>query len=178
MCERGSHANKTPFLTGFPTLLFGSAKAKMQDLLRAARREIQQRNSGGLSVQLVAEIPAEVVSRHASTKRTRVCSQEVTFWAFLTQVLSDGGSCGGAVARVQEWMRARNLPAEMLRSIQADLFGRLEQDLPGQQLWRGHRVTAVDATEAQLFRALSQRRTTHKNPRCTRLPSAIDTRSG
>jgi hypothetical protein len=139
----------------------------MQDLLRAGRREIQERSPGGLSAQLAGEIPAEVVSRHASTKRTRVYSQEVTFWAFLTQVLSEDGSCAGAVAQVQGWMRARKLPVpsaktgsyvearkalpeEMLRSIQADLFDRLEHNLPGRQLWRGHRVKAVDATSAQM----------------------------
>lgn len=158
---------KIPFLTGFSTLLFGSAKRKRQEVLRAERREMRERSPGALSKQFAEEIPAEMVSRHASTKRTRVYSQEVTFWAFLTQVLSEDGSCAHAVAQVQQWMRARKLPVPssktgsyvaarqalpeaMLRSIHAELFARLEQNLPSEQLWRGHRVKAVDATSAQM----------------------------
>lgn len=118
-------------------------------------------------MQLAEEIPAESVSRHASTKRIRVYPQEVTFWAFLTQVLSEDGSCAHAVAQVQQWMRERKLPVPssstgsyvtarqglpetMLKSIHSELFTKLEQHLPDEQLWRGHRVKAIDATSAQM----------------------------
>jgi len=158
---------KRPFLTGFPTLLFGSSKRRKQDVLRAERREMRERSPGGLCGQLAGEIPAEMVGRHASTKRTRVYSQEVTFWAFLAQVLSGDGSCAHAVAQVQGWMRARKLPVPssktgsyvaarqalpeaMLKSIHGELFARLDQSLPGGGLWRGHRVKAIDGTSAQM----------------------------
>jgi hypothetical protein len=127
---------------------------------------MRERSPGALSRQLAEVIPPELVSRHASTKRTRVYSQEVTFWAFLSQVLGGDGSCARAVARVQQWMRARGLavpssgtgsyvaarqalPAAMLESIGGDLFAKLDRGLPDGHLWRGHRVKALDATSAQ-----------------------------
>jgi len=157
----------TPYLKGFSTLLFGSSKQKMQDIMQAGRNELRSRNCGTLCSQLAEEIPAEMVSRHASTIRTRVYSHEVTFWAFLSQVLSEDGSCAFAVAQVQQWMRGRgqgvpssetgsyvaarqSLPPEMLKAIHSDLFSKLDQNLSNEQLWHGHRIKAIDATSVQL----------------------------
>jgi hypothetical protein len=137
---------KIPFLTGFSTLLFGSAKKKKQDILQAERRELREQCPGGLSSQLAEEIPPEFVSQLASNKRTRVYPQEVTFWAFLSQVLSEDGSCAFAVAQVQEWMRGRKqrvpssdtgsyvtarqaLPESMIKSIHVEVFTKLEQNV-------------------------------------------------
>lgn len=158
---------KGPFITGFPTNLFGSAKRKKQEFLRAERQEVRESSPGGLSAQLAEEIPAEFVSQISSNKRVRVYPQEVTFWAFLSQVLSEDGSCAYAVAQVQEWMRARKmpvpsadtgsyvtarqgLPEAMLEAIHAEVFTKLEQNLAREKLWRGHAVKAIDATSAQM----------------------------
>ena len=158
---------KPPFLIGFSTLLFGSAKRKMQDILLGERKEIEERCPGGLSRQLAEEIPADMVSRHFSSQRERVYPHGVTFWAFLSQVLCEDGSCARAVAGVQQWMRERGqavpssettayvkarqaLPDAMLKSIHGELFSKLEQNLPSDQLWRGHRVKAIDATTVQM----------------------------
>lgn len=158
---------KIPFLTGFSALLFGSSKRKTQEVLRTERKRMRDRNANSLSCQLSEEIPAEVVSKHASGQRTRVYSPEVTFWAFLGQVLSCDGSCAHAVAQVQQWMSARNLPIPspgtasyvaarqalpetMLKSIHTHLYTKLEQNLPSERLWRGRRVKAVDATTVQM----------------------------
>lgn len=158
---------KGPFLTEFPTNLFGSAKRKKQELLLSERQEIREASPSGLSAQLAQEIPSEFVSGLCSNKRVRVYPQEVTFWAFLTQVLSEDGSCAYAVAQVQEWMRSRNLPVPsaetgsyvaarqalpeaMINSIHAEVFTKLEQNLSREKLWRGHAVKALDATSAQM----------------------------
>lgn len=139
----------------------------MQEVLRAQRSEMRKRSPGALSRQLAEEIPPEMVSRHASTKRTRVYSQEVIFWAFLAQVLSGDRSCAHAVAQVQQWMRSRKLPVPssatgsyvaarkalpetMLQALHAELYGKLDQNLSSQHQWRGHRVKAIDATSAQM----------------------------
>ena len=81
--------SKPPYLTGFSTLLFGRAKRSAQEILRARRAELHRRGLGEISAQLADEIPPEVVERHATTVRHRVYSQEVTFWAFLSQVYSE-----------------------------------------------------------------------------------------
>jgi IS4 transposase len=158
---------KAPFLSGFPTILFGSVKRKMQDILQSERKAIEERCPGGLSRQLAEEIPADMISRHSSSKRDRVYPHGVTFRAFLSQVLCEDGSCARAVAGVQQWMRERGqavpssettayvkarqaLPETMLKSIHGELFSKLEQNLPSDQLWRGHRVKAIDATSVQM----------------------------
>ena len=158
---------KRPFLSGFSTLLFGSAKRRTQDILQGERRELEDGSPGGLSRQLAEEIPAEMVDRHSLSRRERIYPHRVTFWAFLSQIFCEDGSCARAVASVQQWMRERGqavpssettayvkarqaLPESMLKSIHGELFNKLEKTLPSDQLWRGHRVKAIDATSVQM----------------------------
>ena len=101
---------KTPFLTGFSTLLSGRSKRKMQEVLAEQRKAISEQCPDGLSKQLSSEIPPEFLKSQRTTQRDRTYPNEVTFWAFLAQVLSEDGSCARAVARVQEWMRSKKLP--------------------------------------------------------------------
>ena len=91
---------KSPFLTRFPPLLFGSAKRRMQEVMRAERKGMRERSPGALSRQLAEEIPPEMVGG-TPRPNARVYSQEVTFWALLAQTLSGDGSCAHAVAQVQ-----------------------------------------------------------------------------
>ncbi len=158
---------KTPFLTGFPTLLFGTAKRSAQALLRQRRKELHESSVGEISAQFAEEIRPELIARHDSSKRSRVYSQSVTFWAFLTQVFSEDASCARAVARVQQWCRQLNLPVPsantasfvearqrlpetMLRGVHRELLGEFARHGSGEDLWRGHVVKAVDATSAQM----------------------------
>jgi len=157
---------KTPFLSGFSTLLFGRAKKKEQDEIRDRHRTLEGKPCGDLALQLRKEIPARVIDSSSSTIRERVYSSAVTFWAFLGQVLSEDGSCARAVAGVQQ-MRAevglpvpssntasytqarQNLPEPLLDSVQTHLEKQLDDCLCSSQLWRGFRVKSVDATTAQ-----------------------------
>jgi hypothetical protein len=158
---------KGPFLTGFPTLLFGKAKRSAQEVLKRQRKELYEKSVGEISAQFAEEIRPEVVERHASTKRTRVYPQTVTFWAFLTQVFSEDGSCAKAVARVQQWCRQmklpvpsantagfvearQRLPEEMLQGIHREVLRDFKRHGTGDDLWRGHVVKAVDGTSAQM----------------------------
>lgn len=54
--------NKTPFLDGFPTSLFRSAKAGRLALLSQARRDALERSPGQLSVLFADVITPELVS--------------------------------------------------------------------------------------------------------------------
>ena len=158
---------KTPFLAGFSTLLCGRSKRKRQDVLADQRKGICERSPDGLSKQLSSEIPPELLSSQSTTQRDRIYPNEVTFWAFLAQILSEDGSCARAVARVQEWMRSKGLPIpsaatasyaearkvlpmEMLREVNRSLCDQLDQSLSIDDCWRGFRVKAEDGTSAQM----------------------------
>jgi hypothetical protein len=158
---------KTPFLAGFSTLLCGRPKRKMQEVLAQERQAICERSPDGLCQQLSSEISPQLLSEHRTTERNRVYPNEVTFWAFLSQVFSEDASCARAVARVQEWMRSKKLPVpsactssystarkelpmEMLQEVNRSLCGQLDRNLSGDDLWRGFRVKAVDGTSAQM----------------------------
>lgn len=117
--------------------------------------------------QLRDEIDPALLEKYSLTKRVRGYPDVLTFWAFLSQVLTEDASCARAVSRVQVWARERKLPVpsagtssycvaraglpiEMLQAVNASLFGQLEANLPSQGLWRGHRVKAEDGTSAQM----------------------------
>lgn len=157
----------TPFLTGFPTLLFGRAKRSAQAILKRQRKELHENSVGEISAQFAEEIPPELVQKHDSTERIRTYSHAVTFWAFLTQIFSEDASCAKAVARVQQWCRQlglpvpspnttsfvearQRLPEEMLQGIHHDLRSQFSRHRSDSDLWRGHVVKAVDGTSAQM----------------------------
>ena len=155
--------NKTPFLSGFPTTLFGSAKRRLQAGLASGR----EAGGPGVADALGEEIPASIFERYEAGRRTRVYPLVVTFWAMLTQALREDASCAAAVAEVAAWRaglgepvasagtsaycqaRAR-LPEDLLRDAGTAVSASLERERPGEALWRGHRVLAVDGTEVQM----------------------------
>jgi len=62
-----SMRSKTPFLTGFPTRLFGSSKRSAQGILERKRREIFSQGLGELSLQLGEELPPELMESCAQS---------------------------------------------------------------------------------------------------------------
>lgn len=159
--------NKTPFLDGFPTSLFGRAKARGQALLRQARCQAIERCPGQLSGLFADVITPELVEGLAANQREREFPDPVTFWAFLGQVLSEDGSCGQAVAEVQHWRQQsgqrppsadtssyckarRRLPQELLDGVHRHLVATLDRQMPSQWLWHGRVAKAVDGSSVQL----------------------------
>jgi len=157
---------RTPFLNGFSAKLFGRAKRRTQDILAAQRAQLCEGDTLDILQQLREEIDPMLVHKHSATQRVRNYPHELTFWTFLSQILEEDGSCACAVARVQVWAQECNLsvpsagtssycaarsalPVEMLKAINDSVFGKLENNLPSQNLWRGHRVKAEDRTSAQ-----------------------------
>lgn len=159
---------KTPFLTGFSTLLCGRAKRTKQELLRARHTDIGEQCLDGLRRQLGTEIPGELLVTHSDPKRRdRIYNDSVTFWAFLAQVICADSSCAKAVARVQQWMRTAKravpgpwtghytearckLSIETLRDVNRSLCAQLDANLPDANRWRGHNVKSEDGTSAQM----------------------------
>jgi len=113
-------------------------------------------------------LPADLFSKKSSqlNSRDRIFTVEVTFWAFLTQVLCGNGSCREAVKAVQGWL---NLTIETaVSSNTASYCGararlsyfRLHTILKHvttkssktskDQLWCGRRVKMVDGTNLRL----------------------------
>lgn len=158
--------NNTPFLTGFSTLLCGRAKRKRQEQLRMEHERLVSELPGGLSHQLSEEISAKLLRSLSSSKRDREYPDEVVFWGFLSQVMSQDASCSAAVARVQAWRQAQKrkpasantscyvrarerLPETMLQEVHSHLCEQLEQASCAHSRWRGLRVKAIDGTSAQ-----------------------------
>ena len=116
-------------------------------------------------------IPRALLSRakEGVNSRERIFTPLVTFWAFLAQVLERGSSCRDALRRIAAWWqfecpgapapstetggycqaRAR-LEDLTLERIGTHLAGRLESNVPGEELWRGRRVKIVDGTSASM----------------------------
>jgi hypothetical protein len=157
---------KTPFLTGFSTHLFGSAKRETQDIVARKRRSLIE-GTLDLQQQFIDEIDPGLLQRHSRTQRNRHYPDHLTFWAFFSQVASDDASCAGAVARVQAWAEQRglpvagqstssycearaSLPVEMLRAVNDSLYEQLDAHLPSKGHWRGLRPRAEDGTTAQM----------------------------
>ena len=107
------------------------------------------------------------MARCGSDARRRAYTSEVTFWAFLAQVLSEDGSCARAVAGVQSWFCShgieppscdnssyckarRRLPEQMLEAIHRRLVSDLGRRTHSGLLWCGHNVKAIDGTTVQL----------------------------
>lgn len=158
---------QTPFLDGFPTSLFGRAKASGQALLLKARQALIDRCPGQLSALFADVIAPALVASLALNPRLRHFPHEVTFWAFLSQTLSQDRSCARAVAEVQNWCKdhghpvpssdtssyckaRQRLPLTMIEALQNDLRASLERATPTALLWHGHVTKAVDGSSVQL----------------------------
>jgi hypothetical protein len=155
-------SSKTPFFKAFGPLLFG----------RPARRILQK--IGRLdSLQELYEIfghllPDELLaaSEAGVGSRERVFSKQVTFWAFVAQILSPGTACREIVRRVEAWWqetrsdqpapssstsaycqaRARLEPAA-LRLIRGEVAFALEKNVLKDERWlSGRTVKIVDGT--------------------------------
>lgn len=158
---------KSPFLSGFPTLLFGRAKTSAQQLISGRLASLRSRAPAPLARLLSAEIPPELLAAHDESKRQRVYDNVTMFWTFLSQVLSEDSSCARAVAGVQQWRRKtgrsipgpdtgafvearQKLPLDMLKAVHAHLYAELGQHAGEGTRWRGLNIEAIDGTSAQM----------------------------
>ena len=87
----------------------------------------------------------------------------VTFWAFLSQVMSPGSPCREIVRKVQAWHATRRLPVpgtstgaycqararlplQTLHDIHEHTATELQRGVSSQQLWLGRHVKVIDGT--------------------------------
>jgi hypothetical protein len=157
---------KTPFLPNFPPSLFGSAKKKESVALAERLERLRSSALSELSAVVGRFLrPGELFGKPASGSgsRERIFSIQVTFWAFLHQVLTRNMSCRDAVRKVQA-MRAerglelpseksdaycqarKRLPIDTLLSAHAGLATWLETHTRKEDLWMGRDVKVIDGT--------------------------------
>ena len=109
-------------------------------------------------------LPAALLSpaTEGINSRRRSYPVALTFWAFLSQVLSPGSACREIVRKVQAWYapqgktvdsgtsaycQARGrLPLATLRQLHQTLADQLTARVTAPELWQGRRVKVVDGT--------------------------------
>jgi len=94
----------TPFFNGFHRALFGRRPVSEIEKIRRRRNEATRLCAKQLRSLFGSFVPGSPLGpkpEKGAGSRERVFTPEVTFWAFLSQVLDPGSSCSKAVARVQ-----------------------------------------------------------------------------
>jgi hypothetical protein len=156
-------ALKTPFFASFGPLLFGRARAKVNQSVQ----RLQQLDD--LYAILGDLFPRKWLDPTVAgpNSRQRCLTPEVTFWAFLAQILSPKTSCRELVHRVEVWWRWSNLgakatagafcrarqrlPLETLRLIAGQIAWNLERRVTqAEQLLPGRDVKIVDGTDISM----------------------------
>ena len=157
--------NTTPFFAGFHRLLFGRAQRSAEQQLRAQKQAFEQATLCQLGKLCAPWVPTRLLKPAArgAHSRQRLFPQSLTFWAFLSQVLSPGSPCRETVRKVQVWYAARRLPRpasdtgaycrarsrlnrQTLLGIHRHTADELDRRLSSDQLWCGRHVKVVDGT--------------------------------
>jgi hypothetical protein len=153
--------NQTPFFHAFGPLLFGRPA-------RAALKRVSKLDSLQELYAVFGDLfPQRLLSptEKGANSRRRSLPAQVTFWAFVWQVLSPGSSCRETVRKVEAWWRwgqrrARRgltpsaycqararLDSQTLKLVHDSLAWNLERNTLGTENWReGRRVKIVDGT--------------------------------
>ncbi len=160
--------NVTNFLTGFPKQLWGSSKRKAQDSIRLNSEKILKSSLGGFVAQFGNFIPHDLIKKDFASKRERIYSNDVTFWAWMAQILDFNASCSYAVGKVQSWRlkaglpiissqtaaycKARmRLPMELIEQISKGVIEVTNNRIKPEHLWKGLVVKSVDGSSVQLM---------------------------
>ena len=157
--------NPTPFYRVFPTACSDRQRRSKLDQLRSRN----QNNGCAATLSRLCEIfgpwlPADLLAPtpQGVNSRQRLYPQSLTFWAFLSQVLSPGCSCREVVRKVQVWyapqdkpldsgtsaycQARRRLPLATLRQLHQTLADKLSVRRTTPELWLGRGVKVVDGT--------------------------------
>jgi hypothetical protein len=155
-------SSSTPFFKAFGPLLFGRAA-------RRGLRKVERVNSLQELYELFGHLIPERflgASETGANSRERIFTPQVTFWAFVAQILSPGSSCREIVRRVEAWgqhgksgsgnlsasssayCQARTrLDPEALEMVSGHLCWSLERNVLSQERWlAGRPVKIVDGT--------------------------------
>jgi Transposase DDE domain len=156
--------NPTPFLPGLSHALAGRQRRSQLDELRAQSEQWRQSSLRQLCEIFGPWLPTTKLSPTANgvNSRQRTYPLPLTFWAFLSQVLSPGSSCREIVRKVQAWyapqaktpdsgtsaycQARRRLPLACLTELHQTLASKLSARITTPELWLGRCVKVVDGT--------------------------------
>lgn len=157
---------RTPFFPDFTKSLFGSAEKKEAESIASHLESLRSSGLSHLSEVIGNFLPLEKLFRTSdsgSGSRKRIFSTQVTFWAFLHQVLTRDSSCRDAVRKVQAMCAERGLkipseksdaycqarkrlPTDTLEEAQSELVNWLDTHTRKEDLWLGKDVKVIDGT--------------------------------
>ena len=123
---------------------------------------------GGFALQFSAWIPQSFLPDASVDQRKRAFTNEVTFWAWMSQIFSGNSSCSDAVSSVQAWRlkaklspisskttaycKARlRLPLSLIESVSRQVRSVLDCRVRTEDLWHGFIVKSVDGSSVQLM---------------------------
>jgi hypothetical protein len=157
--------NTTPFFAGFHRLLFGRAPRSAQHQLRVQAQALEQATLCQLGKVCAPWVPARLLkpTERGAHSRRRFFPQSLTFWAFLSQVLSPESPCRETVRKIQAWYVARRQPRpgsgtaaycrarsrlsrDTLLGLHRHTADELQRRVSREQLWCGRHVKVVDGT--------------------------------
>lgn len=154
----------TPFLPGLSHRLFGRQRRSQLDVLRTQSEQWRQSSLSRLCEIFGSWLPTALLAPAANgvNSRQRTYPQSLTFWAFLSQVLSPGCACREVVRKIQAWYAPRDksldsgtsaycqarrrLPISTLTQLHQTLANKLSARITTPELWLGRCVKVVDGT--------------------------------
>ena len=156
--------NPTPFLPGLSPRLFGRQRRAQLDLLRAQSAQWRAFTLSRLCEIFGPWLSAALLapSDLGVNSRERLYPLTLTFWAFLSQVLSPGCACREVVRKIQAWyapqdkspdsgtsaycQARRRLPISTLTQLHQTLADKLAARITTPERWLGRCVKVVDGT--------------------------------
>ena len=155
--------NSTPFFAAFAPLLFGRPPRSFRTALRQS--VLKADSLSQWRAAFASMIPDSLLApkKKGACSRERLFSPLVTFWAFLSQVLSPNSACREAVRKVQAWWMLRaplemspdtsaycqarqRLSSQVLSDIHTHLAERMEANAPSQSRWLSREVKIDDGS--------------------------------
>lgn len=145
-------SSSTPFFQAFGPLLFGrAARGTVRKLARVSSlQELYE-----LFVHLIPE-RLLAPSFKGVNSREQVFTPQVTFWAFVAQILNPGSACREIVQRVEAWAH-RESDGPLSPSTSAYCQARARLDLEALELVGGHVCWSLERNVLQTERWLEGR---------------------
>ncbi len=157
-----------PFLPGISTQLSGRRPRRQIEAYRRLRNQVLSESICDYAQLFSRILPVQTLAEAQRTARKRCYPEVITFWAWISQLLEENASCNKAVTLVQNWYqeaglsvpafntssycRARKrLSNEFLDTVSKASQSFVEARIEAHQLWRGHRLKAIDGTSVRLM---------------------------
>lgn len=143
-------------------------KRGLQASIRRRREKLLKNCLGSFARQFSELVPPELLESLSKTKRRRVFSNPVLFWAWLSQILEQNDCCSAAVSRVQAWCLEHGLPVpssettayckarlrlspEFIAAVHQHVIREMQRSVAPEDLYRGLTVKSVDGSSVQLM---------------------------